>query len=323
MNSHQQIIKKINEHALSNSPFFLLVDFEMENPLFFEINELEKEHISMVFPNFSNRAMEDYIPDIQIRKFPIEASVYKRQFDHVMKHLLYGNSFLTNLTSKTEIESETSLNLIIDSAKAPYKINFKNEWICFSPECFIKIINGTIYSFPMKGTIDAEIPNAEQKILEDEKEIAEHYTIVDLIRNDLSIVAENVRVEKFRYIDIIHSNHKTLLQVSSEIKGDLPSDFKNNLGEILFSLLPAGSISGAPKAKTIEIIAEAENEKRGFYTGVAFYFDGQNLDSCVLIRFIEKVGTKLFYRSGGGITINSEVEKEYQELLDKIYVPSF
>ena len=175
----------------------------------------------------------------------------------------------------------------------------------------------------MKGTIDAGLPDAENILLHDEKEIAEHYTIVDLIRNDLSMVAENVVVEKFRYLAEIHSNKKNLLQASSKIKGTLPEGYQNNLGELLFTLLPAGSVSGAPKKKTIEIIQQSEEEPRGYYTGVAFYSDGENVDSCVLIRFIEKENEKYYYRSGGGITVNSEMEKEYQELNDKIYVPVY
>ncbi len=148
-------------------------------------------------------------------------------------------------------------------------------------------------------------------------------TIVDLIRNDLSEVAKNVNVNRFRYIDRINTNHKDLLQVSSEIAGDLSSDYVSHLGSILISLLPAGSISGAPKKKTIQIIREAEQEKRGFYTGVFGYFDGKNLDSSVIIRFIEQEDGHFYYRSGGGITAQSEVEKEYQEVIDKIYVPIY
>jgi para-aminobenzoate synthetase component 1 len=173
----------------------------------------------------------------------------------------------------------------------------------------------------MKGTIDASIPGAADIILRNKKEEAEHITIVDLIRNDLSMVSSNVRVERFRYLDEIRTNHKTLLQVSSEIVGDLPEDYHSRLGDILVTLLPAGSVSGAPKKKTLEIIADAEQEKRGYYTGVVGYFDGENLDSGVMIRFIEQAGKKMYYRSGGGITTQSDAEIEYQEVMDKVYVP--
>jgi len=174
----------------------------------------------------------------------------------------------------------------------------------------------------MKGTIDASIPDAEKVIMEDQKETAEHYTIVDLIRNDLSMVSKHVRVERFRYIDVIETNEKRLLQVSSEICGNLDDDYKSHLGDILFELLPAGSISGAPKKKTVGIISTVEGSERGYYTGVFGIFDGYNLDSGVMIRFIEYKNGKYYYRSGGGITAFSDPVSEYKEMIDKIYVPS-
>jgi para-aminobenzoate synthetase component 1 len=167
----------------------------------------------------------------------------------------------------------------------------------------------------MKGTIDASIPNAEQIILNDPKEKAEHATIVDLIRNDLSIVADQVEVVSYRYIDKLSTNKGDLLQVSSKITGQLPENYAQKLGDIIFSLLPAGSISGAPKPKTLEIIEKAEDYKRGFYTGICGWFDGEKLDSAVMIRFIEQQDDKMIFKSGGGITSQSNMEKEYEELI--------
>ena len=157
----------------------------------------------------------------------------------------------------------------------------------------------------------------------DVKEKAEHYTVVDLLRNDLSMVADHVEVDEFQRIDLIKTKQKNLLAMSSEISGDLKPQFHNKIGSIMDKLLPAGSILGAPKPKTLEIIAEAEEDSRGFYTGVCGWFDGENLDSCVMIRFIEKEGDKLFFRSGGGITHLSKLEDEYQEMKNKIYVPIY
>ena len=113
----------------------------------------------------------------------------------------------------------------------------------------MRIENGFIYSYPMKGTIDASLPDARERILADRKEEAEHATIVDLIRNDLSQVASEVTVSRYRYIDELQTNRGRLLQVSSEIRGKLPENWKASLGDILFRLLPAGSITGAPKKK--------------------------------------------------------------------------
>ncbi len=206
-------------------------------------------------------------------------------------------------------------------AKAKYKILLQDQFLCFSPEIFIQIRKGIISSFPMKGTIDASLPDAEKLLLENEKELAEHFTIVDLIRNDLSMVARQVRVKRFRYIERLTTNNKHLLQTSSEITGILPDQWKSSLGDIVFSMLPAGSVSGAPKKKTCEMIRLAEGKERGFYTGIAGIFDGNTFDSCVLIRFIEHNDGKYYYRAGGGITTQSNCESEFAELMDKIYVP--
>ena len=102
----------------------------------------------------------------------------------------------------------------------------------------------------------------------------------------------------------------------------MPENWQNNIGSLLEKLLPAGSISGAPKKKTIEIINAAETHYRGYYTGIAGYFDGENIDTCVLIRLIENTNNGLIYKSGGGITCNSNPILEYQELIQKIYIPT-
>lgn len=176
----------------------------------------------------------------------------------------------------------------------------------------------------MKGTIDAAIPNAEEILLSDPKETAEHYTIVDLMRNDLSIVSDNIQVERFKYITKIKTSQGSVLQMSSEISGNIKSSYRKKIGSIIKSLLPAGSISGAPKTKTVDIIQSIEQEPRGYYTGIAGFFDGESLDTCVLIRFIEmNENNQLYFRSGGGITSQSNIEKEYDEYFRKIYLPIF
>lgn len=172
----------------------------------------------------------------------------------------------------------------------------------------------------MKGTIDGALPDAESKLIGDLKESAEHNTIVDLIRNDLSKVADHVEVARFRYIEKIRAHDREILQVSSEITGRLPQNYPERIGYILDALLPAGSISGAPKQRTVEIIRETEPEPRGYYTGVFGVFDGINLESAVMIRFIEKTKKGLRYRSGGGITHMSDARKEFDEMVDKVYL---
>jgi para-aminobenzoate synthetase component 1 len=206
-------------------------------------------------------------------------------------------------------------------ANAHYKLRYKDEFICFSPEKFIQIKDDKIHTFPMKGTIDASLKNAEELILNNQKEMAEHIMIVDLLRNDLSIVATKVKVEEFRYIQTIEAGEKKLLQVSSHISGELPSPWQDKLGDILKLLLPAGSISGTPKKSTVEIIGNIEGYERGFFSGVFGVFDGTSFDSGVMIRYIEKTESGYMYKSGGGITLDSNAEMEYKELEDKIYLP--
>ncbi len=243
---------------------------------------------------------------------------YKKRFDLVKFHLIEGDSYLLNLTFPTEIDTKASLEEIFYNSMALFKMKFFDDFVFFSPERFILIEDGKIFTHPMKGTKIFQSENSVSELLNDEKELAEHITIVDLMRNDLSMVAKDVRVKNFRYLSYIRAENKTIIQTSSQIEGVLT---EGSIAEKIIKLLPAGSISGAPKRKTLEIIKKAEIDSRGFYTGIAGIFDGKRLDSCVIIRYIEKKGDKLFYRSGGGITVYSNVEDEYMEIINKIYVP--
>lgn len=314
--------KALNTWGSQKIPFFFMVDFEMQRPLAWRLSDINTAEIKYYIQGFTNVAAEPLKTEMgSIKKFANPFHEYEKKFNFVFDQLNYGYSFLVNLTDKTRIETESSLSFMFEQSKARYKLLFRDEFLVFSPESFIQIKNSKIFSYPMKGTIDTSIPDAKEKILADPKELAEHVTIVDLIRNDISQVASNVRVERFRYIEEVKTQDKNLLQVSSEIVGDLKSGYASQIGNLIVSLLPAGSVSGAPKTKTLEIIREAEKEKRDYYTGVFGYFDGDDLDSGVMIRFIERNGDKLFYRSGGGITTQSSAVAEYQELIDKVYVP--
>lgn len=317
----KQFVKTLDDWGDRKIPFLFIVDFEQKKPLAFKLNELP-DYISYNFNQQTNsNKTSEKLKRIDLDIWPIPETEFRQKFDFVEKHLSYGDSYLTNLTVRNEITIANTLSELFCSAEAKYKLLFKNEFLVFSPEIFVQIRDGIIFSYPMKGTINASIENAEHKILNDQKELAEHVTIVDLIRNDLSLISDEVNVSRFRYIDKIRSNQKQLLQVSSEIQGRLMPPLRHSFGTILEKLLPAGSISGAPKKKTVEIIQQAEGADRGYYTGVAGIFDGRFFDSGVLIRFIENDDGRFFYRSGGGITTASEWKKEYREVIDKIYVP--
>lgn len=312
----------MNEYGKNKTPFLFIVDFEMQEPQIIKLEEVNPAEILFDINgrrNFSTGLNTN--KKIQFEKHPVSFSTFRLSFDKILKEIHAGNTYLLNLTFPTKIETNLTLKEMFLLSKAKYKLFYKNKFIVFSPEPFVSITNCTISSYPMKGTIDAAVANAKELILKDKKETAEHNTIVDLIRNDLNIVAKNVRVEKFRYVEEVITKDKTLLQVSSKITGDLDAGFNTRIGSLMFSLLPAGSISGAPKKKTIEIIKNAETYSRGFYTGIFGYFDGAILDSAVMIRFIENTGKEMIYKSGGGITFMSDAESEYQELIDKVYVP--
>jgi para-aminobenzoate synthetase component I len=316
--------KTITALASARIPFFFLLDFELKKPVVLPLSEVNPAEI--LFQTTAHASSQPYFPGnekVLLQKFPVERFVYQQAFEKVQRHLQAGNSFLVNLTFPTPITLNLGLQEIFYRTKARYKLWLRDELVCFSPETFVKInAQGTISTFPMKGTAEANSPDAAEKLLQNPKELHEHTTIVDLLRNDLSRVASQVRVEKFRYLEKIEKdNNSALWQVSSEIRGQLPADWRENLGKILWGMLPAGSISGSPKPKTLDIIREAEGEERGWYTGIFGIFDGEELDSGVLIRLIEKKHNTLIFRSGGGITAASELQNEYQEMIDKVYVP--
>lgn len=313
----------LNSWGHTGTPFLFIADFEMKKPLAMPLNAVSPDHILFDINGFTNAPTSAPVSKtpVTLAATPITLAEYTPRFNHVLDRLCYGDSFLTNLTMKTPVVLAEPLQSIFFKSHARYKLWLDDQCLVFSPETFVRIHDGKIYAHPMKGTIDAAIPDAEATILADRKELAEHVTIVDLIRNDLSQIAANVEVTRFRYVERLRTSNKELLQVSSEIQGDLPHEYARNLGDILLRLLPAGSVSGAPKPKTMEIIAQAEKEERGYYTGVFGYFDGQALDSGVMIRFIEKNDHGYAYRSGGGITTQSVVTAEYHEAIDKVYVP--
>ena len=383
----QEIIDKINQLASQDEPFLFVINYQGDKAFIRLLSDINPEECLFDFEgrgNFSHawkETLKEEISEKEIWKEEISETTwqiepplyedYERSFNIVKSNIMAGNSYLTNLTCRVPVSCNLSLEEIFHRAKGKYKLllrrkrtqaedkaHLKEEnieenltpFVCFSPETFVRIKGGRIYSYPMKGTLDASLPNAEKQLMEDRKEAAEHATIVDLIRNDLSRVAEDVKVDKYRYIDVLHTNKGDILQTSSEISGRLPEDYPHHLGEILDAQLPAGSITGAPKDKTMQIIQEAEGYDRGFYTGIMGIYDHGELNSAVMIRFIEeetspvdfetdgeknfkakegkasegkepKANRKLYFKAGGGITSKSDCRKEYEEVIQKIYLP--
>jgi len=322
--SRTESIHRINDYGTRGIPFVFLSNFRGDENIVTTPEKAAKAGLFLEIPGMANHSFSRTpVSAIKLSKSSPNPEQYHQAFKHVKEEILYGNSFLLNLTFPTPIKCNYSLKDIFIQSRASFKLYLENELVVFSPERFIRIQGNTISSNPMKGTIDASIPGAHTLLASDPKEDAEHNTIVDLIRNDLSTVASRVRVKRFKYIEKIKTHQGELLQMSSEIAGSLPANFKNSLGDIIFRLLPAGSICGAPKKKTLEIIRQVESYNRGYYTGIFGYFDGQNLDSAVAIRYIEKEGEKLLFKSGGGITYMSDWKKEYEEMQNKVYVPVY
>ncbi len=312
--------KEMDTLGKSRTSFLFVVSYDQSKIFVETLDKLDKE-IYYKLEDWRNYPVKKRTKDFTFSKSPVAFATYKEALDNILEEIRSGNTYLLNLAFKTPIETNYSLKEIFTYARAKFKLYFKDKFICFSPERFVEIEGDTIATYPMKGTIDANIPQAKEKILANTKEMAEHVMIVDLMRNDLGIIGSDVKVEKFRYVEKIKAGNKELLQVSSKITARLPEDWKDNIGSLLSQLLPAGSITGTPKKSTVNIINNVENFDRGFYTGVFGMFNGESLRSGVMIRFIEKEKGKLYYKSGGGITIDSDAKSEYKELIDKIYLP--
>ncbi|EQA05619.1 aminodeoxychorismate synthase component I [Glaesserella parasuis] len=318
----QQFIQIANQYGKMRLPFFFLIDFEKQKPLIYPLSEIEDKGLYFDF-NGQQKFIQSLKTNenFELEIIPPNYTQYKKAFDFVQQQIQIGNSYLLNLTQQTKIKTNYHLAQIFQQSKAKYKLLLDENFVCFSPECFIRIKENKIYSYPMKGTINANEEDAVNKLLNSEKEFTEHNTIVDLIRNDLALVSKYIQVTKYRYVEKVVTHRGAIYQTSSEICGELDENWQKNIGTMLDKLLPAGSISGAPKVKTVEIIQQAEQHERGYYTGIFGYFDGENVESAVAIRYIEKQGDKYYFRSGGGITALSQLDDEYNEILEKVYVP--
>ena len=307
---------ELNRYGYQREACIFLLDFELQQPL---ITAPEAASVRFHFPGHQDVLPVPPRPSLRAR--PIAQARYERAFRRVQEGLRYGDSFLTNLTFATPVELSGTLEEVYAATEAKYRVLLPGRFVCFSPETFVTVTEaGYLETRPMKGTAP-DTAAARRALLESAKEAAEHATIVDLLRNDLSRVASGVAVTDYRYLRRIQAARGGLVQTSSNIGGSLPPDWHAHLGTILHQLLPAGSVSGAPKEATLALIRAAEDGPRGYYCGVAGYYDGFTLDTCVLIRFLESTATGHFFRSGGGITALSDAASEYAELNAKIRLP--
>ena len=188
-----------------------------------------------------------------------------------------------------------------------------------SPETLVKLENGVLHTFPLAGTrprgrTDAEDRALEAELLADKKELAEHNMLVDLGRNDIGKISKfgTVQVEKFHTIE----RFSHVMHIGSTVRGEIRAD-KDAL-DAIEAVLPAGTLSGAPKLRACQLIGELENNKRGIYGGAIGYIDFTgNMDTCIAIRIVYKKHGKVFVRSGAGIVADSVPENEFEECLNK------
>lgn len=205
---------------------------------------------------------------------------------------------------------------------SPYMFYFSGtdvEIAGASPETLVKLENGILHTFPLAGTrprgrTEAEDQALERELLADEKELAEHNMLVDLGRNDLGKISKfgTVQVEKMHSIE----RYSHVMHIGSTVRGEIREEY--DALDAIEAVLPAGTLSGAPKIRACQLIGELENNKRGIYGGAIGYIDFTgNMDTCIAIRIAYKKNGRVFVRSGGGVVADSVPEKEYEETINK------
>lgn len=254
----------------------------------------------------------------------------KKQFCNMIKkakhHILEGDIFQIVLSNRLSAPFEGSLfntyRVLRTINPSPYMFYFSGadvEVAGASPETLVKLENGVLHTFPLAGTrprgkTDEEDKTLEIELLADEKELAEHNMLVDLGRNDLGKISKFGTVQ----VETLHSIERFshVMHIGSTVRGEICED-KDAL-DAIEAVLPAGTLSGAPKIRACQLIGELENNKRGIYGGAIGYIDFTgNMDTCIAIRIAYKKNGKVFVRSGAGIVADSVPEKEFEECLNK------
>ena len=251
---------------------------------------------------------------------------YCSMVEKAKSHIHEGDIFQIVLSNRLSASFEGSLlntyRILRTINPSPYMFYFAGtdvEVAGASPETLVKLENGILHTFPLagsrpRGKTDAEDKQLEKELLADEKELAEHNMLVDLGRNDLGKISEfgSVEVEKLRSIE----RYSHVMHIGSTVRGKISRGY--DALDAIEAVLPAGTLSGAPKIRACQLIGELENNKRGIYGGAIGYIDFTgNMDTCIAIRIAYKKNGKVFVRSGAGIVADSDPEKEYEECLNK------
>jgi anthranilate synthase component 1 len=255
-----------------------------------------------------------------------DKEAYCNMVEKAKRYIYEGDIFQVVLSNRLEAEMEGSLfntyRVLRSTNPSPYMFYFDGDTIEVagaSPETLVKVENGVLHTFPLAGTrprgkTKEEDLELEKGLLADAKELAEHNMLVDLGRNDLGKISKFGSVEVERYMTIQRYSH--VMHIGSTVKGELADNY--DAISAVDAVLPAGTLSGAPKIRACEIINELENNKRGIYGGAIGYIDfSGNLDTCIAIRIAYRKGNKVFVRSGAGIVSDSVPANEFQECINK------
>ena len=251
---------------------------------------------------------------------------YCAMVERAKHHIVEGDIFQIVLSNRLEAPFEGSLlntyRILRTLNPSPYMFYFSGsdmEVAGASPETLVKLENGVLHTFPLAGTrprgkTAAEDAALEADLLADPKELAEHNMLVDLGRNDIGKISKFGTVQVEKYHEIQRYSH--VMHIGSTVRGEIRPDA--DALDAIDAILPAGTLSGAPKIRACQLINDLENNKRGIYGGAIGYIDFTgNLDTCIAIRIAYKKNGKVFVRSGAGIVADSVPEKEYQECLNK------
>lgn len=255
-----------------------------------------------------------------------EKEAFCEMVNKAKKYIYEGDIFQVVLSNRLEAEMEGSLfdtyRVLRTINPSPYMFYFSSddlEVAGASPETLVKLENGVLHTFPLAGTRprgknEEQDKALEKELLTDEKECAEHNMLVDLGRNDIGKISKFGSVAVEKYMSVERYSH--VMHIGSTVRGEIRED-KSAL-DAVDAVLPAGTLSGAPKLRACEIINELENNKRGIYGGAIGYIDlTGNLDTCIAIRIAFKKNGKVFVRSGAGIVADSVPENEFQECINK------
>lgn len=255
-----------------------------------------------------------------------DQDAFCKMVEQAKQYIFEGDIFQVVLSNRLEADAQGSLldtyRVLRTTNPSPYMFYFSSDDVEIagaSPETLVKLQDDTLHTFPLAGTrprgrTEEEDRQLEKDLLSDPKELAEHNMLVDLGRNDIGKISKFGTVSVEKYLSVERFSH--VMHIGSTVRGQIRED-KTAL-DAIGALLPAGTLSGAPKIRACEIINELENNKRGIYGGAIGYIDFTgNLDTCIAIRLVFKKNGKVFVRSGAGIVADSVPVTEHQECINK------